>query len=393
MSTGLEGLSDDDAGDTPRPAGREIIDEGPPAAAEGDIDGTDDGGGSRGGLNPWSIAKLARQRQRCGSVLGAPVRELRRGTERPPGGAAFVAADGALVEMGQQTRPAESVDRRSRRRSSLGNAEQHTSERTTQRPAAFTAQSLRRQGELRGNRGFQSPPSSSPQGYDIDEVFHAERAQPQSSTSSGRLVQARISFDGDSRRQRRQNNGRAESQGEFPSSSTLNRHTRGSTARRRRDIDEIDEIIASVPIVESISGGRLEKEPARQFTSQDGVDAAVAADGGVCHSGQAPAHSSVAHDPRAQLIRQQCFKTQYPHRKLRRVKTEELPLETTPRGFQTFALLLTLAVDSSELTQGLSSASRYDTYLIDGKLRDGLDGETSPEDAAGLVRSSLGRTT
>jgi len=82
---------------------------------------------------------------------------------------------------------------------------------------------------------------------------------------------------------------------------------------------------------------------------------------------------------------------EHPQRKPRRLKTEQLPLETIPRGLQTCTLLLTVTATRGDLAQLFPSASQFDTWLLNGKLRDAIQGETGPDDTAILVNSLLSR--
>jgi hypothetical protein len=96
-------------------------------------------------------------------------------------------------------------------------------------------------------------------------------------------------------------------------------------------------------------------------------------------------------DPRAQLIQQQRLITQNSQRRPKRLKTEQLPLETTPRDFQTCALLLIIATDRYRFSHLFSNASRVDTWLVDGKLKGAFEEGTCAEDAALLVEPLLTR--
>lgn len=80
-----------------------------------------------------------------------------------------------------------------------------------------------------------------------------------------------------------------------------------------------------------------------------------------------------------------------PQRKAKRLKTEQLPLETIPCYFQTCALLLTLTADPCRLAHLLTSASEFDAYLVDGKLRGAFKGGAGPEETAMLVKPLLAR--
>ena len=109
-------------------------------------------------------------------------------------------------------------------------------------------------------------------------------------------------------------------------------------------------------------------------------------------SDQEPAEPSMlTGDPRARLIKQQCIMTRNPQKKLKRLKTEQLPLETIPRDFQTCTLLLTMKADGCGLAQLISGASQFDTWLADGKLRGAFNDGTDPETFTTLVEPLLSR--
>jgi len=82
-------------------------------------------------------------------------------------------------------------------------------------------------------------------------------------------------------------------------------------------------------------------------------------------------------DPRVLVIRQQHLTRSNPQKQPKRLKTELLPLETITPELQTRNLMLSLKVVGRELSQVLPKASRFDAWLVDGKLRgafeDGMD--------------------
>jgi hypothetical protein len=104
-----------------------------------------------------------------------------------------------------------------------------------------------------------------------------------------------------------------------------------------------------------------------------------------------PQPNLLAEDPRVKLIRQQRSMTQNPQKKPRRLKTEQLPLETIPSDFQTRTLLLTMTVDACRMAQLYIGASQFDTYVVDGKLRDVFMGGAGSESNTVLVQSLLAR--
>jgi hypothetical protein len=122
---------------------------------------------------------------------------------------------------------------------------------------------------------------------------------------------------------------------------------------------------------------------------------AAEGEGGVDHIGEQSETTSqlnpLAQDARIQLIKHQCLMASNPQKRLKRLKTEQLPLETIPRDFITVTLQLTITTNSCELTQLSIRATRYDAYPITGKLGGGFEDGIGPEEAAELVRPLLER--
>jgi hypothetical protein len=98
---------------------------------------------------------------------------------------------------------------------------------------------------------------------------------------------------------------------------------------------------------------------------------------------------SVTGDARVQLIKQQRLGTLNPQKKPRRIKTEQLPLETIPHDSETCTLLMTITADVGRVAQLLTKVYRFDPWLLDGRLRGGFEDLTSPEDMAKLVEPLL----
>jgi hypothetical protein len=98
-----------------------------------------------------------------------------------------------------------------------------------------------------------------------------------------------------------------------------------------------------------------------------------------------------ADDPRTRLIKQQRLMTTSAQKKPKRLRTEQLPLETIPRDSETCALLLTVTADTGGLAQLLTGASRFDTWLVDGELRGAFKDGIGAHDTARLVEPLLAR--
>ena len=164
----------------------------------------------------------------------------------------------------------------------------------------------------------------------------------------------------------------------------------------RRLEREETENLASAPLTLDFCHERtlLQLSPPRQSgIQQQGTPEAVTAttdiSGKDILNGGTPEVNLPAEDPRVRLMRQQRSITQ--QKKPKRLKTEHLPLEVIPSGFQTRALLLTLAADSSRLAQIVPGVSRFDTYLVDGELRGAFKGGSGPEISTSFVESFLAK--
>jgi hypothetical protein len=177
--------------------------------------------------------------------------------------------------------------------------------------------------------------------------------------------------------------------------SRLTRRTSGSASAHRLEIEEADLVMSGAMGVDLQSMGRVleasrSRKPLPPKNTGDDRDSAEARpwEG----SDQEPVEPSMlTGDPRAQLIKQQCLVTQNPKKRPKRLKTEQLPLETIPRGSQTCTLLLTMKADGCGLAQLLSGASQFDTWLADGELRGAFKDGTDPESLAILVEPLLAR--
>ncbi len=101
--------------------------------------------------------------------------------------------------------------------------------------------------------------------------------------------------------------------------------------------------------------------------------------------------SLLTDDPRSRLIEQQRLSTHNSQNKPKRLKTEQLPLETIPRDSQTCTLLLTMAASGYDLPRLYLNASRFDTWLVDGRVKGAFMEGTGPEDVAVLVETLLSR--
>jgi hypothetical protein len=178
-------------------------------------------------------------------------------------------------------------------------------------------------------------------------------------------------------------------------SSQLSRRTRGSAPAHRLEIEEVGPMMSGAIGIDFQSMGRVLEAPrSREPLPPKGTGDAKSSTGARAWEGsdQEPVEPSMlASDPRVQLIKQQCLMTQNPQKKLKRLKTEQLPLETIPQYSQTCTLLLTMKADGCGLAQLLSGASQFDTWLAGGELRGAFKDGADPESLATLVEPLLAR--
>ncbi|KAK3362841.1 hypothetical protein B0T25DRAFT_19871 [Lasiosphaeria hispida] len=80
-------------------------------------------------------------------------------------------------------------------------------------------------------------------------------------------------------------------------------------------------------------------------------------------------------DSRAYLIKRQRSIAQHPQKRFRRLRTNMLPLETIFPEFKTTTLVLAMQIESHSIRRKIERARPFDTYLIDGELGVGLEGE------------------
>lgn len=95
-------------------------------------------------------------------------------------------------------------------------------------------------------------------------------------------------------------------------------------------------------------------------------------------------------DPRAYLMRRECSLPATTPRKLRRVKSCMLPLETTPEGEETQSLVQTMQVDVQKLCE--SDASKHGRYVPDATVDNDMNrriSQTQMEEIQSQVRELL----
>ena len=404
MSSGFDGLSNDgnDTDDLP-PSGRQLrgaehmCDTPEAEVGEGNM-----GQNSKEGLNPWSIAKLTSTcHRRSELIAGEPEQEIIRETELPPLGHNYSTgadATSSLTRQGGLTRELDSRPQHQGRVAQVDNPAspgkplQDLFEREFRRATVSSTLLSTGQDQPRRNRGLQSPPTSSPQGFDCNGAVPRERPRPRYTAGSGRAVQSRISFDRKSRRRRHHDGGDLELNQLSFENSNMNRRIRDS---RHLQIQEAENMMARHVDLNTRRERTLSQTPPpprpRPHNALDAAEARTETSQEHRRNEDPPQPNLLAEDPRVKLIRQQRSMMQNPQKKPRRLKTEKLPLETIPSGFQTRTLLLTMTVDACQMAQLYIGASQFDTYVVDGKLRDVFMGGAGSESNTVLVQSLLAR--
>ena len=404
MSSGLDGVSDNDDHDD------SDADDNPHmfTAPDDDVDKSDSGQRSKEGLNPWSIAKLVSSHRKPSPQPERAAQETHHETPlQPPGHGATNGGDGASSLITREPPPGRGVEAQrgalesqpSRRNAlenpaSRGRSIQEVFGQAPRKAPPSHAREADRHGRSRHNRGLQSPPTSSHE-YAYGGRGTKEHRLPRHAARSVHLTQSRLSFDRNDRRQRRRDRANLDHDQELAGFTRPTRRTGASASARRLDIEDVDLMMADDFAVNlNAQETNPQALPSRQLLS------CVAAGGGETSTetglqrglDEDTAQSSLlTDDPRTRLIKQQRLMTQNSQNKPRRLKTEQLPLETIPRGSQTCTLLLTVVASGCNLTKLFLNASRFDTWLVDGEVKSAFKEGTGPEDVALLVETLLAR--
>ncbi|KAM7197650.1 hypothetical protein V8F20_006540 [Naviculisporaceae sp. PSN 640] len=90
-------------------------------------------------------------------------------------------------------------------------------------------------------------------------------------------------------------------------------------------------------------------------------------------------------DPRSYLFNDEQLTVNNPQRRLRRCKTDLLPLEKTPLGSETHILRLTLNIKTQDLADLIEVISDLDRYYTDGKVDRGLCDNINPDEIQRLI--------
>ncbi|KAK4239450.1 hypothetical protein C8A03DRAFT_14151 [Achaetomium macrosporum] len=403
MSSGLEDLNDGDG--SSELCAQQNMQQGADKAllpgSEDDIIEGSKGKSPKEGLNPWSIAKLTSSNRRGDPLAKEGRQEVRQQAPlRLPEHGSAIETEWASSPATQASHTRERLESQPNRDTVDIPASQGKSLRDVlghghHRAAASSPWPSNRHNRSRRYHVLQSPPTSSPDGNDYDGIGSRERLGERRRNGSDRLVQSQISFNRNSRRQ--EHHDRVGLDGDqLPSGpSVRNRRIRISTSARPSYSGEGEFMIAGLVGTKARPGRDILQAPSPpQPLPHNAPDAAEAPP--EVHrrdSSDEETHwpNHVIDDARVQLIKQQRPGAENLQKKPRRMKTEQLPLETIPRDSQTCTLLITVTANMGRLAQLLTIASRCDTWLVDGKLRDAFEDGISPEDTAKLVEPLLAR--
>ena len=407
MSSGLDGVSDDDDDDH----GDVDADDRPHTLTppENGVDESDGGHRSKEGLNPWSIAKLVSSNRKSSPQPERTAQETHHETSlQRLGFGATDGRDGGSSSIAQEPFPGGGLEpprgalesQPSRRNAlenpaSRGRSIQEVFGQAPRKSPRGHARESNRHDRSRHNHGFQSPPTSSPHEYADGGGRPKEQRLPRHATGPSHLTQSRISFDRNDRRQQRRDRASLNHDQELAGFSRPARRTGASASARRLDTEDVDFMMADdVAVSLDAQDTILQALPSHQPLSR------VAAGGGETPTEARPprdpdedtAQSSLlTDDPRTRLIKQQRLMAHNSQNRPKRLKTEQLPLETIPRDSRTCTLLLTVAASGCDLPRLFLNASRFDTWLVDGKVKGAFMEGTGPEDVAVLVETLLAR--
>ncbi|KAK3299111.1 uncharacterized protein B0H64DRAFT_318308 [Chaetomium fimeti] len=395
MSSGFDGISDDEAGEQINADTRQDIRQ----VVELGVDDENIAQSPDEGLNPWSLAKLTGKTQSSAPRHEGPVqnihwetrlRLLESGATDPLG----VSSPSGMQEPDSTQSPPPRPGRHGRRENPASQGRRvedllgHKHDRSTVRSARLPNQHNRPSRY----HGLRSPPTSSPHEQDRDRVGIRDRPRPQSSAKPGRTVQSRLSFDRNNSRPRRHRD-HPDLDRQSPKPARPNRRARNPASTRLVDLEDMD-FITETPVRTSSADGSVPRQPSPSHRSLLRNIPGVGESAREVYLPRRPDKNTTQpplqlDDPRVRLIEQQRLMTTSARKKPKRLTTGRLPLETIPRDSETCALSLTVAADARSLAQLLTEASQFDTWLVDGELRGAFDDGPGPKDTARLMEPLL----
>ncbi|KAL2020174.1 hypothetical protein VTK56DRAFT_8698 [Thermocarpiscus australiensis] len=398
MSSGLDGRSDDGNGtdDTPplleeRRSNREM------SATSGDgIGEGNDGSHSKEGLNPWSIAKLTGRRRRGEPTVDGLAQEHHlEARTSPPKQTATRGSGATLLSNTQQLRSSEELNPppyNQNRVNSPSSLDHNVFGRASRGAAASSTRPSERQEWPRYSRELQSPPSSSPRRYDCDVTVPRERSRPAYLAGPGQGTQSKMSSNRNNRRQWRPNS--IDSELNQPSQTRSGSNGR-SAATRRLNTEKTNYTLANyIDIDDRHARTLMQAMMSRRSTphdASDSIDAETRVRRDKEIHQEATQQNLPIEAPRVHLIRRNRSVTHNPLKKPKRLRTDQLPLETIPRGSETHTLVLAVTLNCCRVARLLNGASRFDSYLVDGELSAAFRDGTISVDTVLVVKSFLAR--
>ncbi|KAK4245636.1 hypothetical protein C7999DRAFT_42856 [Corynascus novoguineensis] len=350
---------------------------------------------SKEGLNPWSIAKLARPNRDIGPSAEGVMQEHHQRTqarisERSPmnslDGVAPSPIKGKHSEAGpiSETCSANTLDNPASQARNLRYAEH-------ERQSTLASQ----RGQPRRNHGLRSPPSSSLRGHDYNPVGSENRHGSQHVTGSGHQVKTRISFNRCSRREGHRDQPSSGFAGQLFETSRLRQRQRDPTSPRQAGREHEDLTRGNCASVDPECGTIVRqtsqlRQPLSQSAPGPSRHTTKVHLLKQCNDGAAP-QSLLTDVTRGRVTRLQRPMTNETPKKPKRFETEQLPLETIPPDYETYTLLLTVTVDVRSLAQLFAEASQFDSWLLHGELRGAFEDGSASQATASLVESLLAR--
>ncbi|KAK1781360.1 hypothetical protein QBC45DRAFT_476294 [Copromyces sp. CBS 386.78] len=303
---------------------------------------------SKKGLNPWTIAKLVAPRRQTQQNLSSPTRKTGHviPDEVPP------SAEGPPVGVPERQG---NTQYHSLRNTQLAIENNHATTRTPTRNPLLNVGQAHSQPANQRNNG----PTMALEQYSYTTQGQGRRPADMRSypTHSGRspgMVQSKLSFGGGSSKRQRKTRTNDIHEPNQPLIGLPSQHTARRTnndARRRTTAQT-----RADSLTDMLSGEMTDDDLLFTVEGEKGIEAALP-----------------KNDPRGYLIRRQRSLAIKPQRrKIQRLKTNLLPLETTPLGCETHKLTLKL----------LALAS------IEGALEDQLEDSISPEEVTALENRS-----
>ncbi|KAK3397669.1 hypothetical protein B0T20DRAFT_499358, partial [Sordaria brevicollis] len=340
----------------------------------------DTSGNSKEGLNPWTIAKLVAPRRQTHQGLKSPTRNIEHVTpeEAPP-----------FRELPMEVSPRRGSIHRPLRRTQPATKGNYTSARIPTYSPPLNVGPTHSQSVNRHN----SRPEIPLEQFSYTSRGHGGRplGMRPHSTHAGQgtgMVQSKISFGGT--RLKRPRKPQMNVSHELEPLGNLGSDAYDGVARRNVPLVKLSD---QHTVKRANNDGRRKSTARTREESLAGVpdngmianrktfdDLSIIRD---CQ--KSPEASLAKNDPRNYLMRRQRSLADNPQRrKIQRLKTNLLPLETTPLGFETHKLALSVHINPQTLARNMAKTGLLDSYLIEGAVEDSFRNRLSQEEVATL---------